>query len=167
MTKSPDDDGRDPPAPKNLKSREPATSLPAPQGSSKTPYEVGYKKPPRSSRFQKGVSGNPKGRPKDSKNLSSIMEKLLDQPVAIVIDGVKKEVSGREAIATRIFQKALSGDAKSIEILRETDRTLMQEMINLQEAELAQEISSEADQEILEHFINTYKPRKVKSGDKP
>ena len=152
---------------KNQKPQGPAKSSPAPQGSPEDPYEVGYKKPPRNNRFKKGVSGNPKGRPKDSKNLSSIMEKLLDQPVAIVIDGVKKEVSGREAIATRIFQKALSGDAKSIEILRETDRTLMQEMINLQEAELAQEISSEADQEILEHFINTYKPRKVKSGDKP
>jgi len=27
-------------------------------------YEVGYGKPPKSRRFQPGVSGNPKGRPK-------------------------------------------------------------------------------------------------------
>jgi hypothetical protein len=26
-------------------------------------YEVGYGKPPRSTQFKKGVSGNPKGRP--------------------------------------------------------------------------------------------------------
>jgi hypothetical protein len=31
-------------------------------------YEVGYGKPPKNGRFQKGVSGNPKGRPKKSLN---------------------------------------------------------------------------------------------------
>jgi hypothetical protein len=29
-------------------------------------YEVGYGKPPKNAQFQKGVSGNPKGRPKKS-----------------------------------------------------------------------------------------------------
>ena len=29
-------------------------------------YEVGYKKPPKDSQFQKGISGNPIGRPRKS-----------------------------------------------------------------------------------------------------
>jgi hypothetical protein len=29
-------------------------------------YEVGYGKPPRNTQFQKGLSGNPKGRPRKS-----------------------------------------------------------------------------------------------------
>jgi len=33
-----------------------------------TSYEVGYGKPPKASRFKPGQSGNPKGRPKGSKN---------------------------------------------------------------------------------------------------
>ncbi|MFZ3585531.1 DUF5681 domain-containing protein, partial [Loktanella sp. DJP18] len=31
-------------------------------------YSVGYAKPPESSRFKKGKSGNPKGRPKGAKS---------------------------------------------------------------------------------------------------
>ena|SRR5437868_14511965 len=32
-------------------------------------YEVGYGKPPKNSQFQKGVSGNPTGRPKKARDL--------------------------------------------------------------------------------------------------
>ena len=36
-----------------------------------TEYKVGYGKPPKSSRFKSGSSGNAKGRPKGSKNLKT------------------------------------------------------------------------------------------------
>ena len=46
-------------------------------------YEVGYGKPPRSGQFTKGKSGNPKGRPKGSKNLASIVLRESRQPVRV------------------------------------------------------------------------------------
>ena len=64
--------------------------------SSETDYEVGYGKPPKSSRFKKGKSGNPKGRPKGAKNrlpnlneerLKSIIIKEAYRPINVVEDG--------------------------------------------------------------------------------
>lgn len=39
------------------------------------PEKIGYKKPPKKSQFKKGKSGNPKGRPKGSKNKPQYMDK--------------------------------------------------------------------------------------------
>ena len=43
-------------------------NLDAENGMPNRPYEVGYGKPPAETSFVKGKSGNPKGRPKGSKN---------------------------------------------------------------------------------------------------
>lgn len=89
-------------------------------------YEIGYRRPPKSTQFKPGNSGNPKGRPKGSKNFITLLEKELDQPVIVNENGRKKKLSRRQAMAKRIVADALQGDRKAIflllDILRRMDR---------------------------------------------
>ena len=66
--------------------------------------------PPENTRFQPGSSGNPKGRPKGSKNLSTlIMEAARDQ-VSATIGGKKRNISKIQATTMQLATKAAGGD---------------------------------------------------------
>ena len=49
-------------------------------------YEVGYGKPPRHTRFIKGQSGNPRGRPTGAKNLKTLLSEALNETVIVTIE---------------------------------------------------------------------------------
>ena len=80
-------------------------------------YSVGYGKPPQYARFHQGQSGNPRGRPKGSRNLSTLMAKALNEPVMISENGKRKRITKREAVLKQLVNKAASGDAKAIQLL--------------------------------------------------
>jgi Family of unknown function (DUF5681) len=54
-------------------------------------YRIGYKKPPRETRFKPGESGNPGGKPKASKNRTTLLLTELDTKVAISEGGATDE----------------------------------------------------------------------------
>lgn len=87
-------------------------------------YDIGYKRPPKSGQFKKGQSGNPKGRPKGSNNLLTLLEEELSQPIVVNENGKKKTITRMQAIAKRLVADALQGERKAqmtlIEILRRT-----------------------------------------------
>jgi len=66
--------------------------------------------PPENSRFRRGKSGNPKGRPKGSKNLSTIMMEAARAPVTATINGKIRKITKLEATAMQLATKAAAGD---------------------------------------------------------
>src|ERR1700740_1723303 len=108
-------------------------------------YVVGYGKPPLHTRFQKGRSGNPKGRPRGKKNMSTLLSAALDAAIIVVENGRRKKISKREAIITQLVNKSASADLKATQIV----------LAMLQDVEARADDSSdsatftEADQEII------------------
>ena len=111
-------------------------------------YVVGCGKPPVHTRFQKGRSGNPKGRPRGKKNMSTLLSAALDASIIVVENGRRKKISKREAIITQLVNKSASADLKATQIV----------LAMLQDVEARADDSSdsaaftEADQEIIQRI---------------
>lgn len=70
---------------------------------------LGYGKPPEGSRFPKGKSGNPKGRPKNRRR-DIPYDGVLGQIVTVREDGRERRVTAAEAFLLQLSQKGLAGD---------------------------------------------------------
>lgn len=85
-------------------------------------YEVGYGKPPKASRFQKGRSGNPQGRPKQAKQpdqpstMAAVFRKVSSQKVRTNGQNGHQDMTKLEASVTQLVNKAASGDLKAMRI---------------------------------------------------
>jgi hypothetical protein len=70
-------------------------------------YEVGYRRPPKATRFQPGRSGNPKGRPRQSKNGKTLLVQELDEVIQVNEGGIPRRMSKRRAFFKTLVNRAL------------------------------------------------------------
>lgn len=80
-------------------------------------HSVGYGRPPRARQFKPGQSGNPRGRPKGTKNETTILRKLLNRKIEIRDGGRPRQVTILEAILLRFTEDALKGNTKTAAFL--------------------------------------------------
>lgn len=89
-------------------------------------YEVGYKKPPKHTRFQPGQSGNRNGRPKKPRSSNELMEHVLNEKVVITIKGRQRTVTMKEVLIRQLIADAMKGNQRALKAIfhRETERVL-------------------------------------------
>jgi len=81
-------------------------------------YEVGYKKPPRHSRFKPGNRANPHGRGKRKQRTeAAIVHEIMTQRVTFVEGGKSKRAPRIALMIKRLGAAALNGDVGAAEAL--------------------------------------------------
>ena len=125
--------------------------------------QVGYKRPPVHSRFRKGSSGNPKGRPKGTKNLSTDLNEVLQERITVREGDRNKRMSKQRAIVMTLVTKTLKGDQRSA-------NTLLNTMFRfLGSADAAEDVEQplDANEEELLAAIDARRQRQVEPATTP
>lgn len=119
-------------------------------------YEVGYRKPPKATRFRKGKSGNPKGRPKGSPNVLTAIDRAIHEKVAINENGKRREISKLDAAAKQLANKAAQGDQRAIGQL-----LAISAMLDERGAAAASPPLEEADEQVADLIVERIRKAKV------
>jgi hypothetical protein len=61
--------------------------------------------------------GNPRGRPRESKNLPTLLTEALNQRVIVAENEGRRKVTKREAIITQLVNRSAKADLRAIKIL--------------------------------------------------
>jgi hypothetical protein len=80
-------------------------------------YEVGYKKPPKATRFKAGESGNPKGRPRHSKNFNTVVAEAMNERVSVRTAKGERRLSRLELMVMKAVEMASKGNMRAIQQL--------------------------------------------------
>jgi hypothetical protein len=79
-------------------------------------YAVGYGKPPVHSRFRKGRSGNPGGRPR-GRSLATLLNEALDKTATIEVNGRPRRVTKGQATIALLIDRATETDPRWMKLL--------------------------------------------------
>ena len=122
-------------------------------------YEVGYGKPPKATRFRKGISGNPKGRPKNALDFGSAVLREARTLVTINENGRKKRVSKNGVLAKQLYKLAMTGNIPAARLLlpyhqNEQDKAAQIEVQRIKDLE--RKSARDYTEEELRQFLRDY-----------
>ena len=119
-------------------------------------YDIGYGKPPRHTRFQRGRSGNPHGRPKGAQNLATMLSEALNEMVTVAENGRRRKISKRRTIVTQLVNRAAQADPKATQILL----PVMQDAERRNEPAPAEADFGAADEKVIEQLKTLWRDHK-------
>ena len=79
--------------------------------------KVGYGRPPPHTRFKKGQSGNPNGRPQGRANAKTIVARAINERVRIREGETERAMTKLEGVLQAHLVKAIKGDARSANLV--------------------------------------------------
>ena len=124
-------------------------------------FEVGYGKPPRHTRFKTGRSGNPRGRRRRSRNLSTLLGEALNEPVVVAENGGRRKISKREAIIKQLVNQSAQGDWRAAKLLLD----ILQDIERRTEPQTPESSFGSADEKVIEQLKARLRGKKRELDD--
>ncbi|UVK55342.1 hypothetical protein DBIPINDM_001849 [Mesorhizobium sp. AR02] len=122
--------------------------------------EIGYGKPPREYRYPKGVSGNPRGRPKKHQTVGEKFEAALNRMMTIHEADGPRQISVFDGVVHAAFAAALRGNLRAIDlVLRLYERYRDDAATTIDPKDL-----SAADRKILDNYMRRVQTRAASSS---
>ena len=79
--------------------------------------DVGYRRPPKATRFKAGASGNPSGRPKTIKTIGAELKEALGETIRVPLGNRQVEKTKARAIVDELMRLAIGGDLRAATII--------------------------------------------------
>lgn len=114
-------------------------------------YKVGFGKPPASTQFKPGTSGNPAGRPKGTKNLRTDLSEELAEPITVSEGGQQLVISKQRAMLKSLMAKSIRGDTAAA-------RALINLIVGIEQADAERSVVVTTTKEDLE-VLQAYRDR--------
>ncbi len=79
--------------------------------------KVGYRRPPKHTRWKKGQSGNPRGRPKGATSLLEAVLAELSESIQITEGGRVRRITKLQALIKALTNGAIKGDSRAASLV--------------------------------------------------
>jgi Family of unknown function (DUF5681) len=110
---------------------------------------VGYRRPPKKTRFQPGLSGNPRGRPKATPNLKTDLLEELAESIRVREGDREMKITKQRAVVKALVSSAIKGDMRAANALF----SFVTRAFGDDNEGSRQNAASAQDLEILENFV--------------
>ena len=122
--------------------------------------DVGYKRPPKHTRFQPGRSGNAAGRRKNDRNFKTDLMEELREMIVIRENGRERKISKQRAFIKALVAAAIKSDVRAINSVVACARNFGSGV----EDEMPAAVDVE-DLDILEAFVTRERKRREPDGN--
>ena len=116
----------------------------------------GFGRPPRQTQFKKGVSGNPRGRPKKVSDFKTDLAAELQERIVVTENGKQRRVTKQRAFVKTLTAAAIKKDIRAVNALLACIK-----FFGAGPEEKPQDSADTDDLEILENYVQRERQRQA------